>query len=73
MKGSACFIGHRKISDTLEFRKKLKETIETLIKNGTINFEFGDHSAFNDICYSEVTEYKKINPQIKQDKIQNKL
>lgn len=54
------FYRSQKISDTLEFRKKLKETIETLIKNGTINFVFGDHSAFNDICYSEVTEYKKI-------------
>ncbi len=68
MNYSACFIGHRKISDTPEFRKKLKETIETLIKNGTINFVFGDHSAFNDICYSEVTEYKKNYPQIKRIK-----
>ncbi len=53
---SVCFIGHKNIDDTPEPRERLNDILSELIKNGTVNFIFGDNSAFNDLCYDLVTE-----------------
>ena len=66
MEHSVCFIGHRKINDTPELREQLRGILLDLIENGTVNFIFGDHSAFDDLCYELVTELKEKYPEIKR-------
>ena len=66
MDHSVCFIGHRKIKDTQELRERLQSLLAELIKNGTVNFIFGDHSAFDDLCYELVTGLKEKHPEIKR-------
>ena len=66
MEHSVCFIGHRKINDTPELRERLRGILLDLIENGTVNFIFGDHSAFDDLCYELVTELKEKHPEIKR-------
>ncbi len=66
MEHSVCFIGHRKINDTSELRKRLQEILQELLNNGTKNFIFGDHSEFNDLSYELVTELKEKHPEIKR-------
>ena len=66
MEHSVCFIGHRKINDTPELRERLQDILLDLIENGTVNFIFGDHSAFDDLCYELVTELKEKHPEIKR-------
>ena len=63
---SCCFIGHRKINDTPELRERLRGILSELMQNGAVNFLFGDHSAFNDLCYETVTELKEKYPTIKR-------
>ncbi len=64
MENSVCFIGHRKINDTPELRERLQSILQELIKNGTTNFIFGDHSAFDSLCYELVTGLKEKYPEI---------
>ena len=66
MEHSVCFIGHRKIEDTPELRERLRGILQELFNNGTVNFIFGDHSAFDDLCYELVTELKEKYPAIKR-------
>ena len=66
MEHSVCFIGHRKINDTPELRERLRGILQELIETGTVNFIFGDHSAFDDLCYELVTELKEKYPEIKR-------
>ena len=66
MKHSVCFIGHRKIECTPELRERLQSILQELINNGTTNFIFGDHSAFDSLCYELVTELKEKYPAIKR-------
>ncbi len=66
MKNSVCFIGHREIKDTPELRERLNNILTELIKKGTTNFIFGDHSEFNRLCYNSVTELKEKYPTIKR-------
>ena len=68
MEHSACFIGHRKINNTPELRTKLNQILIELVKNGTVNFIFGDHSEFDDLCYYAVTELQEMYPHIKRIK-----
>ena len=63
---SVCFIGHRKIKNTPELQRRIYDTLSGLILNGTINFIFGDHSEFNDLCYKIVTDLKTNYPQIRR-------
>ena len=63
---TCCFIGHRKINDTPELRVRLQNILLDLLENGTTNFIFGDHSAFNSLCYDLVTELKEKYPAIKR-------
>ena len=66
MENAVCFIGHRKIDDTPELRKRLQSILLDLVENGTTNFIFGDHSAFDSLCYELVTELKEKYPEIKR-------
>ena len=68
MEHSVCFIGHRKISDTPELRERLLSILSELIKSGTVNFIFGDHSEFIDLCYNTVTRLKEKYPAIRRIK-----
>ena len=68
MDHSACFIGHRKIKDTPELRERVRRVVVDLIKNGTVNFLFGDNSEFNTLCYEIATELKKEYPEIRRIK-----
>ena len=63
---SVCFIGHRKIKNTPELRNRLNSILKELIVHGTVNFIFGDNSAFNDLCYETVTELKKNHSEIRR-------
>ena len=63
---TCCFIGHRKINDTAKLRERLEDILAKLIDGGTVNFIFGDHSAFNDLCYESVTKLKQKYPAIKR-------
>lgn len=63
---SVCFIGHRRINDTPELRDNLNKLLCKLIESGTVNFIFGDNSAFNSLCYDTVTELKEKYPAIKR-------
>ena len=66
MENSVCFIGHRKIECTPELRERLQSILLDLVENGTTNFIFGDHSAFDSLCYELVTELKEKYPEIKR-------
>lgn len=62
---TCCFIGHRKIEDTLELRTKLCETIERLITDENVDtFLFGSKSEFNSVCRELVTKIKEKYPYI---------
>ncbi len=64
MEHSVCFIGHRKINDTPKLRVRVQSILLNLIEHGTTNFIFGDHSAFDSLCYELVTELKEKHPEI---------
>lgn len=66
MEHSVCFIGHRKIEDTQKLRERLRKIVSGLITEGTVNFIFGDHSAFNRLCYEAVTALKEKHPAIRR-------
>ena len=64
---TCCFIGHRKIEDTLELRTELYDSIERLITDEKVDtFLFGSKSRFNDLCHELVTEIKEKYPHIKR-------
>ena len=66
-KNTCCFIGHRTINETEELKTKLKETIEKLIvENSVDRFLFGSKSRFNSLCLELVTELKEKYPHIKR-------
>ena len=66
MEHSVCFIGHRMINDTPELRKRLQSVLQELIDTGTTDFIFGDHSAFDSLCYDSVTKLKEKYTEIKR-------
>lgn len=61
-----CFIGHRRIEDTPQLRERLQQLLLKLVKSGVTDYIFGDHSAFDTLCYEQVTELKKSYPEIKR-------
>ena len=62
-----CFLGHRKIDETLELRNLLYETIESLIINhGVHTFLFGSKSQFDKLALETVTMLKEKYPHIKR-------
>ncbi|MCQ2477975.1 MAG: DUF1273 domain-containing protein [Clostridia bacterium] len=63
---TCCFIGHRRINDTPQLRERLQQLLLKLVKSGVTDYIFGDHSAFDTLCYEQVTELKKSYPEIKR-------
>lgn len=64
---TCCFIGHRKIEETLELRTELYDSIERLITDKNVDtFLFGSKSQFNELCRDLVTEIKEKYPHIKR-------
>ena len=64
---TCCFIGHRKIEDTLELRRELYDSIERLITDEKVDtFLLGSKSRFNDLCYELLTAIKEKHPHIKR-------
>ena len=62
-----CFIGHRKIIETQELNKKLRNTIENLItEKGVKTFIFGSRSEFDFLCYQIVSDLQKLYPYIER-------
>lgn len=52
---TCCFIGHRRIEQTPELKELLAQTICSLIELGVTDFIFGDHSAFDTLCYGTIS------------------
>ncbi len=63
---TCCFIGHRKIEITPALTDELDRLLQRLIAQNVTQFLFGDHSAFDSLCYRAVTELKKNCPQIRR-------
>ncbi len=62
---SCCFIGHRKIEETLELKATLIDAITDLITNKNVDtFFLGSKSQFNDLCKEILKELKNIYPYI---------
>lgn len=59
-------IGHRRIDDSEEIRKRLTGEIEKIILAGVQTFLFGSRSEFNDLCYEIVCELKKKYSKIER-------
>lgn len=62
----ACFIGHRTICKDEQLISSLKQTILELINKGVTTFLFGSKSAFDDLSWKAVTEFKEIFSFIKR-------
>ncbi len=64
---TACFFGHRTISETEELKSKLIEIIEKLIVDKQVDvFLFGSKSQFDSLCLELVTDIKEKYPHIKR-------
>ena len=64
---TCCFFGHRTINETDELRERLREIIEKLIiENSVDTFLFGSKSRFNGLCLELVTKIKEKYPYIKR-------
>lgn len=64
---TCCFIGHRKIKETEELKRKLYQIVEGLIvKEKVDTFLFGSKSQFNSLCLEIVTSLKEKFPYIKR-------
>lgn len=61
-----CFIGHRTVEKTEQLVLSLKQTVETLVRNGAITFLFGSMSEFDNISWEVVTQLQKEYPCIKR-------
>lgn len=64
-KQTCCFIGHRKIQNQEEVRKKVEEVVRTLIvEKGVEKFNFGSRSEFDALCHAAVMKLKVEYPNI---------
>lgn len=63
---TCCFIGHRRIKKTSRLEERLRNTICRLIEAGVSDFIFGDHSAFDVLCYDTVTSLREEYPEIRR-------
>ena len=62
---TCCFIGHRKIDITEALTFQLQQLLSELLSLGVTTFLFGDHSAFNTLCYDTVTQLNNKHPPAK--------
>lgn len=66
IKDTCCIIGHRKIQQSDELIKKIKNAFITLIINYEIkNFLLGSRSEFSTLCHSILDELKQTYTDIK--------
>ncbi len=63
---TCCFIGHREIEETEQLTAELHRLLTALIARGVTDFLFGDHSAFDTLCYTLVTELQKEHPCLRR-------
>lgn len=64
---TCAFIGHRNVNQTVMLKKRLKQIITTIIvKDNVDTFLFGSKSAFNDLCYTAVSELKQLYPHVRR-------
>ena len=64
---TCCFIGHININETEELKLELREIIEKLIvENSVDTFLFGSKSRFNRLCLETVTQIKEKYSHIKR-------
>ena len=64
--GNCSFFGHRKIDETPELCKKIRETVIGLIKEkGIENYLFSGMGDFDNLCFKVVTELKASYPEVK--------
>ena len=63
---TCCFIGHRRIEQTPELKELLAQTICSLIELGVTDFIFGDHSAFDTLCYGTISALQEKYPEIRR-------
>ena len=62
---TACFTGHRKISDNIDFvAQKTSQEIEKLIKQGYLYFGAGGARGFDMLASFEVLKLKEMYPNI---------
>ena len=64
---TCCFLGHRKMEETEELKKRLRNIIENLITKEKVDtFLFGSKSEFDSLCHRIVNEMKHSYPEIKR-------
>ncbi len=66
MNATVCFIGHRKIAVTAALTATLTTLVQELVAAGVVNFIFGSHSQFDDLCYEIVSKQRRQSPQIQR-------
>lgn len=62
---SICFAGHRNIALTLNLKRHLYDTLESLIKQGAAEFYAGGAYGWDILCELTVIELRKVYPHIK--------
>ena len=66
-KHTCCFFGHRKINVSEKLVNCIKEILEKLITEMSVDtFLFGSKSKFDDLCHEIITELKFKYPHIKR-------
>ena len=63
---TVCFIGHRQIAITAQLTAALTALVQDLVAAGAVNFLFGSHSQFDNLCYEIVSQQQKQFPQIRR-------
>lgn len=61
---SVCFTGHRAVKITNTLKIKLFSTLETLIKNGAVNFYNGGALGWDMLCAETILSLKSFYPHI---------
>lgn len=62
---SICFTGHRKLSETEELSKRLYQSLEKAVKNGTSDFYAGGAVGFDTLSSALVLKLREVYPHIK--------
>ncbi|MGN1115759.1 MAG: SLOG family protein, partial [Candidatus Ornithomonoglobus sp.] len=64
-KQSICFTGHRDIKPTTHLKQLLYTTLESLIKQGAVNFYAGGALGWDTLCSLTVLRLRKYYPHIR--------
>ena len=63
---TCCFIGHKRINQTVQLKENLTGITEELINEGTDTFLLGSRSEFNGLCCDVLSSLKEKYPHIKR-------